>query len=78
MIDEVADDEGWEDQPAKKAGGENEKYNIGQGDEDHQWPDVEENGGQLRVWVRFVFRPQDQVRPGKSLNSEESAIKKLP
>ena len=67
--------QGREDEPAKEAGAKSEEDEFGQGDQDHQSPDVEENGGKLRVWVRFVLRPQDQVRPVKSFNSEKVLLR---
>ena len=57
VIDCKEDHKGREDKGSKETGSKSEEDDIGQGDQNHQWPDVEEDGGQLWVWVRFVSWP---------------------
>ena len=53
----------------KKAGGDGENYKVGESDEDHQRPDVEESSDYLRVWVGGLFRSQDEVGPGEEFQA---------
>ena len=64
MICGVADDKGWEDKRTREPCNAHQEEEIGHSDEEHPRPDAQKHCGQLRVWVRFVFRPQNQVRPG--------------
>ena len=43
--------EGREDDRAEETGDEDEEDEIGQSEEEHPWPDVENHRGQLRIWI---------------------------
>ena len=68
MIDDVADDEGREDEPACQSCDEHQEGEVGHRDQEHPGPDVQNHCRQLRVWVGFVFWPQNQVRPRQRKN----------
>ena len=58
----------------KEAGSDGEDNKVGESDEDHQWPDVEENSDHLRVWVGGLFRSQDEVGPGKEPQAPSTRV----